>query len=262
MRKYMNILYGFFKASAIADLEYRLNIVMKVVTDIIWYLAQVSVFEVIFRNVDQVGGWNLHSARVFIAALFVVDSIWMLLFSENLDRLSDKVRRGELDLLLSKPVNSQFMMSFQRLSTPYLINILITIGYLNWAFFSLPEPPSGWRLLMLIVLVPCSLMITYGMRFFFSAAALIFARAENINYIWWQFYRLGMRPDALYPPWLRYIVLTVIPVGFLASVPARLILGSNEWGFIVAAIGLGAFMVWVSTRFWAFALKRYSSASS
>lgn len=260
--KYLKIFAAFFRASAISDLEYRLNIVMKVVTDYVWYAAQLSVFEVLFRNVNQVSGWTLDTTRVFMAMLFVVDSLWMLLFSENLDKLSERVRKGELDLLLAKPVNSQFMISIQRVSTAYVFNVTFTFGYLIWALANLPFEVSWYRLLYLIVLIPASLVLTYAIRFFFSATALIFARAENINYVWYNIYRLGMRPEVMYPPWLRYIVLTILPMGFLASVPTRVLLGFAEPWMIVIELMITSILLYMSTRFWAFALRSYSSASS
>ena len=235
---------------------------MKIITDFVWYAAQLSVFEVLFRNVGPIAGWTLDSTRLFMAVLFVVDSIWMFLLSENLDKLSDRVRKGELDLLLSKPVNSQFMMSFQRVSTPYLINITFTVGFLLWAFFNLSQPVEATKLVYLLVLIPCSLMITYGIRFFFSSTALIFARAENINYIWYQIYRMAMRPDGMYPPWLRYMILSVLPMAFVASVPTRVILGQGESYLVLVALFLGVLSVYISTRFWRFALRFYVSASS
>lgn len=260
--KYLRIFAAFFKASAISDLEYRLNVVMKVFTDLCWYAAQLSVFEVLFLNVNQVSGWTLEITRVFMAMLFLVDALWMLFFSENLDKLSERVRKGELDLLLAKPINSQFMLSFQRVSTAYVFNVAFTIGYLVWSLQSLPFEIAWYRLIYLAVLVPASLTLTYSLRFFFSATALIFARADNINYVWYNIYRLGMRPEVMYPSWLRYVVLTIVPMGFLASVPTRIVLGMAEPWMIGIEILIAGFVLYMSTRFWDFALRSYASASS
>jgi ABC-2 type transport system permease protein len=262
MKKYLAIFIGFFRASAIADLEYRANIAIKVFSDVLWYTAQLSVFEVLFRHIPSISGWTLESTRVFMGMLFVVDACWMLLFSENLDRLSDKVRRGDLDLLLAKPVNSQFMMSLQKMNTAYLGNIGLASAWLIYALSALPGGVPWDRLLVLVITVPSSLTIIYSMRFMFSTLAVIFTRAENITYVWYQFYRLGTRPDALYPPWLRYVILSFIPVGFLASVPSRLILQSPDVFLLAASIGLAVTFLFFSNRFWKFALRRYSSASS
>lgn len=260
--KHLSLLKTFFLTSAISDLEYRLNLTIKVLTDVIWYAAQLSVFEVLFRHTMSISGWTLESTRVFMGLLFVVDALWMLFFSENLDRLSEKVRKGELDLLLVKPVDSQFMMSFQKMNTAYLGNLAIAGAWLVWSLVHLPEAVAWTRMLLLTITIPCSLAITYSMRFLFSAQALIFTRADNINYVWYQLYRLGTRPDALYPSWLRYAILSFVPMAFVASVPARLILEKPDLGLLAASIGIAVLSVYGSTRFWRFALKFYSSASS
>ena len=260
--RYFGILAAFFKASAISDLEFRLNFAVKIVTDIIWYAVQLSIFEVLFKHTTNISGWTIESTRVFMGVLFIVDAIWMMLFWENLDRMSDKIRRGELDLLLVKPVNSQFMLSFQKMNPAYIGNVLLVLIWLTWSLHQLPGEFAWSRLLLLLVTIPCAVCITYGMRFFFSAMALIFTRAENINYIWYQIYRLATRPDTIYPPWLRYVILTILPMGFVASVPARLILGTPDLLLIAAALGLAAIFLFLSSRFWRYALRFYTSASS
>jgi ABC-2 type transport system permease protein len=100
------------------------------------------------------------------------------------------------------------------------------------------------------------------MRFMLSTLAVIFSRAENINYVWYQIYRLGTRPDALYPPWLRYLLLTIVPVGFLASVPSRLVLETPDPVLMGGAVLSAAIFLFISNRFWRYAIRQYSSASS
>ncbi len=252
----------FFRASAISDLEYRLNLSVKFITDVIWYIAQLSVFEVLFRHTSAISGWTIETTRVFMGVLFIVDAVWMLLFSENLDRLSDKVRKGDLDLLLVKPVNAQFMLSFQRMNTAYLANLFLAVSWMIWALSKLPISIEPIRVVMLLATIPCGLAVAYSLRFLFSASALIFTRAENINYLWYQLYRLATRPDSIYPPWLRFVLLSVIPVGFIASVPSNLLLGTSAPSFVALSYLISGTALYVSIRYWRFALKFYSSASS
>lgn len=262
MTKYLRILAALFKASAISDLEFRLNFAVKIITDIIWYITQLAVFEVLFHHTTNISGWTIESTRVFMGILFMVDAIWMLFFWENLDRMSDKIRKGDLDLLLVKPINSQFILSCQKMNPAYLGNVLLIVAWLSWAISQLQDPAIWSRLPLLLIAIPCGLMITYSLRFFFAATAVIFTRAENISYLWYQIYRLATRPDSIYPPWLRYTILTILPMGFVASVPARLILETPDWLLLTGCIFLGAICLYLSSLYWKFALKFYSSASS
>ncbi len=243
-------------------MEFRLNMVLKVMTDLIWYAGQISVFEVLFLHSNRYSDWDLPSVRVFLGILFFVDSIYMILFSENLDHLSMKVRKGDLDLLLVKPVNSQFMISFQKTNVSYILNCFFTLGYLAWAISNIPQPIYFSNVVWLFLLIPCGIAVCYSARFFFAALAVIFVNADNISYMWYQLYRIGTRPDSIYPSWMKYVILTILPVGFIASIPSRFVLGKQEtWMYWEVPLVTGL-LVYGSIRFWKFALTKYTSASS
>jgi len=262
MRRYLRIFIGLFKVSAIAELEYRLNFVVKIATDVIWYGAQIVLFEILFSHTKNISGWTIESTRVFMGILFMVDSLFMLFIENNLSQLSAKVRQGDLDLILVKPVSSQFMLSLQKMSPSYICNLLLVLGWLTWSLSLMPQPVPWERLLVLLISVPCAVAITYSLRLFFAATAIIFTHSENINYVWYQLYRLGMRPDSIYPRWLRYLVWTIIPVAFIGSIPARLVIETPNLGLILASIGVASLALFLSTRYWRFTLRFYSSASS
>jgi ABC-2 type transport system permease protein len=260
--KYPRIAWALLRASAMADLEYRANMFVKILTDVIWYAAMLSVFEVLFQHTSNISGWTLESTRVFMGLLFLTDGIWMILFSENLDRFSEKVRRGDLDMYLTKPVNAQFMLSIHKWMVAYFGNLLIVGAWLAWSLSQLPGGVPWQRLPLLLILIPCGVLIMYSLRFMFSASAIIFTRADALNYIWYQVYRLGTRPDALYPPVARIVLLTILPVGFVASVPARVVAQGQDHWLVGASLFGAVFGLWFSGRFWRFALSRYTSASS
>jgi ABC-2 type transport system permease protein len=261
LSKYLRLFRAFGKASFVADLEYRANFATRILTDIIWYVAQIVTFEALFRVTNRIGDWNLEQMRVFLGVLFVVDALYMIFFSENLDRMSEKVRKGEVDLLLAKPVDSQFMVSCQRINTAIAGNLILAVGWLSYSLWNLPD--FQWaRLLWLIILIPAGLISLYSIRFMFSSVALIFTKADNLQYLWYQLYRLGMRPDSIYLPWLKIMVLTILPVAVIASVPARALLDPPHFALFGWVIFWSGFMLWMSHRFWNYCLKFYSSASS
>lgn len=261
LKKYLSLYLALFRTSFIADLEYRVNFLTRIVTDIFWYLAQILTFEVLFYHTPKIGDWNLPQMRVFLGIVFIADALYMIIFSENLDNFSEKVRKGDLDLLLAKPLNSQFMLSLQKASTAAIGNLALGT---SWFIYSLLQLPNfEWpRLFWLLLLIPCGLVALYSVRFTIAASAVIFARSENLHFIWYQIYRLGMRPDSIYVPWFKWVILTVIPVGVVASVPARALLEPPQWGLFAWVVFLAGLLIYLSNKFWKFALKFYSSASS
>ncbi len=257
----LRLLWMFFKTSLIADMEYRLNFVSRIFMDIVWYAGQIITFEVLYKHMPLIGGWEIKHLRVFLGVLFFIDAINMFLFDENLNRISEMSRKGELDLLLTKPINSQFLVSFRKLHTSSLINLLLAIIWLFWALQDFGALPWSHYILGLIV-VPCSVAIFYAFRFCLTATSLLFTNAENLQFIWYSFYKLGTRPDVLYKPWLRYLLLTFIPVGVINSIPARLLMEKENiwlapWSAVIALV-----LIYTSHKYWQFCLKHYASASS
>lgn len=261
LKKYFVIFKAFVKASFIAELEFRLNFVMRIINDVFWYAAHIFTFEVLFLHTNRIGSWDIFQTRVFLGVLFIVDALYMILLQENLDRFSEKVRKGELDLLLTKPINSQFMISFQRISVSCLGNLIIASSWFAWSLSQIPD--FQWsRALWIFVLAPCGFTILYGIRFCVAATSLVFVKADNLQYVWYQLYKLGMRPDSIYRGWVKFAVLTILPVALIASVPARALLDPPEmWVYVWTLIAAPLF-VWLSNRYWKFCLSRYQSASS
>ncbi|MFN8945162.1 MAG: ABC transporter permease [Pseudobdellovibrionaceae bacterium] len=238
-----------------------MNFVIRVLNDIIWYIAQIITFEVIFRHTTMIGDWNVEQTRVFLGVLFVVDGLYMLFIHENIETLPEKVSRGDLDLLLLKPVNSQFIISCQRFVTPALANLAMGIGWLTWALMSVPD--CSWMgFIVFIWMIPSSLFVIYSMRFLFATTSVILTKSENIQYLWFSLYRLGTRPDTIFTnPW-RMVILTIIPMGVVASVPSRLLFNQVSWPIVLWSFCVGPLLLYTSSIFWKYCLTKYQSASS
>lgn len=262
MIRYFSIFRAFLKTSFVADLEFRANISVKVLTDVLWYIAQLSTFEVLFVHTNSLGGWQVEHMRVFMSMLFVVDALYMFFFAENLDQLSVKIVKGELDVLLTKPIDAQFMASFYRINTAYFINLLIVFTALGWALSQLPGGIPWARLPLLLMVIPSGLAVVYFSRLIFAASAMFFGGNSSIMMVWFQLYRLGTRPDAIYPRWMRFLVMSVLPMAFVASIPTRLLI--EEWSpwLAVSSLTVGLLMIWLSRKYWFFAMRHYASASS
>lgn len=261
MKKYLSLLVTFFKISLVADLEYRLNSLLHIFMNLLWFVVQIVGFEVIYLHTSDIGGWSIHQTRVMLAIVFTVDSLYTFFVEEGLSDFFRMVQRGDLDLLLTKPVNSQFMISFQKMKTPSLFNVFLMLGYLAWTLTQLPN--FTWtRGLLLLALIPNSFLILYSMRFIFISAVVMFAKAENLLYIWFNLYRLSFRPDGILFSWVRWTLLTIIPFSLVANVPARILFEKSSAGLTIYTFFMGFALLYLSHRFWIKSLKNYSSASS
>lgn len=261
IKKYFGLYQAFFKASLVADLEFRLNFVLLVCSEFIWYSTQLVLFEVLYRHTNIIGEWSIHQMRVFIFLVLFVDSIYMILWDSNFSAFTENVRKGTLDLLLVKPVNSMFMLSSQKISISHIPCLFITGAGFLWAIAQIPDF-NYWKLLWLIILVPAGLSVIFAGRFALNCSAILFTRADFLQYLWYSMFRLGLRPDAIYSGFLRFLLIFIIPFAMIASIPARILLEPINYGFLAWAVMLPILLITGVRKYWTYCLKQYSSASS
>lgn len=255
--KKMLILEGaLFKLSAIADLQVPFNLGLQFVNDILWYLLQIILFESIYLHVNNLGGWGLPEMRVFLGMLFFVDALQMILFSYNFDVFSEKIVHRDLDLLLLRPVSSQQLMTSQKLQCGFLLNAVFALSWLLWSLSLLPEGFPWTRSLLILIVVPAALSIFYSTRLIFCTVALLMTRAEHFHELYFTFFKIGQRPDQLYGPSIRYLILLVIPVGMIASFPTRVFVDPTD-SWALPALLAAAASLFAANRFWRWSVKRY-----
>ena len=260
--RYLTLWFSFFKMSWMADAEYRANFIIRIFGETGFYVAQLSVFEVLFTHANSISGWDVHGMRVFMGALFLVDCLYMIFLMESIENMPNLVKSGELDLYLAKPIDTQFMVSVRKVSTAYIVNLVLITIYLGWAIKGLPQAVSAWQVILFCVLLGMGSIAQYALRFMFNTLTVILQDAGNINYLWHQLFRLAMRPDPLYPFSLRVLIFTIFPVAFFASVPARVLVEGIDWRLLAGSFVLTSLTLYLSVKFWRMALRHYASASS
>ena len=265
IKRYLEIYLGFFKASLVADLEFRLNFVLLIFAEFVWYATQLILYEVIYRHTQVMAGWSIANMRVFMFLALFVDSIYMILWDSNFTKFHDEVRKGSLDLLLTKPINSMFMLSSQKMSISHIPCFFITGGGLLWALAQLPDF-SWWKLFGLLIMVPSGLSVIFCGRFALNATALLFTRADFLQYVWYSLFRLGLRPDGIYAHlangFLRYALIFILPFAMIASIPARFLMEPLSPYLFIWALVMPFIFITLLNKYWKYCLRNYTSASS
>jgi ABC-2 type transport system permease protein len=265
IHKYVEIYKGFFKASLVADLEFRFNFFLLMCAEFVWYASQLVIYQVLYRHTKLIGGWAQDQMLVFMFLALFVDSIYMILWDSNFSKFNEDVRKGQLDLLLTKPVNSMFMTSSQKISISHLPCFFITFSGLIWALNQLPD--FSWiKIFWLLIMIPSGLTVIFCGRFALNATALLFTRADFLQYVWYSLFRLGLRPDGIYSNLMsgvfRKILIFVLPFAMIASVPTRFLLEPFNPGLLVWALIMPAILIALTNKYWQYCLKNYTSASS
>jgi ABC-2 type transport system permease protein len=105
-------------------------------------------------------------------------------------------------------------------------------------------------------------VIVYSFFLILATLAFWLVRVENILTIFLSIYHAGRWPLSLYPGWLRYGLIFVIPVAFATTIPVEALTSRLSWQTLAGALVGAVVLFAVSRAFWKFGLKHYSGASA
>jgi ABC-2 type transport system permease protein len=102
----------------------------------------------------------------------------------------------------------------------------------------------------------------YVLWFMLGATSIWFVKVYNVTEVLRGLLEAGRFPIVGYPAAYRIFFTFIIPVAFLTTVPAQAMLGEGGQGWLWASGLLAAGLLFIANRFWRFALRFYTSASS
>lgn len=240
---------------------YRTNFLTAVVVDLVWIAVEFSLFSVIYANVPTLGGWTQSQVFFFLGVFFAADALFTTFFQTNFWRFSDLVNRGELDVLLTKPVHPLFLTLTRWINLTAIFNF-----FLGGAIILIYSKAAGFKggiyWLSLAAWVLIGLTMQLFVRFTFSVVVFWTERGFALARLYYQFFQFATKPDTIYPKMIRYAILTFLPFAFVGSVPARAVLfGLEPHEYVIVGTVLLAFFV-LNRTLWVRGLRRYQSASS
>jgi ABC-2 type transport system permease protein len=143
------------------------------------------------------------------------------------------VRGGLFDFYLLRPMSAFFMACFRHLNVAGFVNFTSGIVLSAWAISSGELPLTAWDVALWLVYLLVGFGILVCLLMGVCCMAFWVTQTSNLNWLFFELYRLGWRPENLYPPWIRRFLWVAFPAAFLISVPVQLALGklSGAWYF-------------------------------
>ncbi len=260
MTRYLRTLRRFWSASFSAEMEYRANFVVATVVSVLNLVGGVFTIWLFFTGRDDLGGWSMTQALLVMGIFTLLSGVSDALLVPNLSRIVHFVQQGTLDYVLLKPIDSQYYLSTRNLSPWGLPNILFGLGVISYCVVKLDLPPSAFGIAALAVAL--AMAVVYSLWFMLASITIWFVKVYNVTHVLQSFMEAGKYPMSAFPHAYRVVLTFVIPVAFMTTVPAQLILGKagGDWFAIAAMLAVGLFIV--SRLWWRFALRFYTSASS
>jgi len=264
----------FVRNALIREMTFRGNFLITVMTRALWFCSQILLFKIIFHNVQHITpGWNEYQYFAFMATGMLINALVEALFMPNMANFSELIRTGNLDFALLKPIDTQFLISFEKMDLAMLNQILLSVGLLIYAISNLPTgtevrvTAGSVALYMLFVVV--GVTILYSLMISLASTAIWFGRNQGLYDFWFYITSFSRYPMEIYQGRLglplRHVLTFAIPILIAINVPARLMakpLDTSQWRLAVFTIVATMACLVFSRRIFLGSLKGYRSASS
>jgi ABC-2 type transport system permease protein len=260
-RRLLRILLVQVRNNLVREALYRANFIALILVDLAWFFLEYALFYVIYENTPTLAGWTREQVYFFLGVFFASDALFTTFFQRNFWSFSDLVNRGDLDFFLTRPVSPLFLILTRWYNVTGGFNVVLGVA-LTMRFAEPAGFPGGWAWLWLPFWLLFGLLSAVLLRFAFSVSVFWLERSWAISRLYYQFFAFATKPDAIYPPWIRYAILTALPFAFIGSVPARALLGGLQPGEGLGLVAVLLTFFLLDRALWRAGLRRYQSASS
>ena len=274
-RAYRRVWLTFVRNALIREMTFRMNFIITVLTRALWFCSQVLLFKIIFSNVAQITeGWNEYQYFAFMATGMLINALIESLFMPNTANFSELIRTGNLDFALLKPIDTQFLISFEKMDLAMLNQVLLSVGLLVYALSNLPVgvEVSLVGVALYVLFVVAGVTIFYSLMISLASTAIWFGRNQSLYDFWFYITVFARYPRSIYQTepasvagsLILFTFTFVVPILVVVTVPARVLLGTLEHQAWLAGVALAAavFGLLVSRVIFTRSLRSYRSASS
>jgi ABC-2 type transport system permease protein len=265
IQQHIRIVQMFWSSAIASEMEYRLNFAIAALSSLGYQIGSLFTLSLFYQTGYQFAGWSQDEAMVVLGIFTLLQGVSGTFLVPNLNRIVRHVEQGTLDFVLLKPVSSQFWLSTHRLSLWGIPDLLFGTAIVIYAAQRVAQNSSNllpWGYLQSLFPIGFSIMILYSIWFMLGATSIWFTKIYNVTEVLRGLMEAGRYPMAAYPAGFRVFFSFVVPVAFLTSVPAEALLEKGDHRWVWASGLLAISLLWISNRFWRFALRFYTSASS
>ncbi|MEZ6045476.1 MAG: ABC-2 family transporter protein [Planctomycetaceae bacterium] len=133
---YLRVFTMFLRNALIRDMTFRSNFIVEIITRAFWFTAQLVLFELIYQSVNRINDWSRYEYFAFMATGMLINAIVETFFMPNCANFSELIRKGDLDFVLLKPIDTQFLISFEKLNLAMLNQVLLAICLLVYSLWA------------------------------------------------------------------------------------------------------------------------------
>lgn len=240
---------------------YRGNFWGYVVTSFAWGGFHIAQALLITSRSSHFYSWTRGDMLLLIGTFSIVRGMVSVLFTQNIDKLIDMIATGGLDVILLKPIKSQFYASTIVINFTAVIRCVLGVWLLFYTVHTYHPPVTVGIALGYFIFCITGIVLGYSVYFIAATILLWNPMLTNMKSMMNYLSGMGRYPSETYQNWGKVPFVLLYPFIIYTIPGSRLLAGklitSEAVSFFLVTIFLAIFSVY----FWKYSLRRYTSAN-
>jgi ABC-2 type transport system permease protein len=258
----LRVAWLYLKVGVMNELQYRVNFFVQLLQSLIQVATGLVVLALVYSHTTTLNGWTESELLTLLGVQILLGGLIHTFIQPNMERLMEDVQHGTLDYALTKPEDSQVLVSVRNVRIWQLVEVVSGIVLLGVGISRLQTGVGVLDALAFLVAIVLGAVMVYSFWLVVTTGAFWVVRMEHVLELFEGIYQTGRWPVGVYPGWMRYGVTFLVPVAFAVTVPAQALTSRLHGGTLALAAGFAVVLFAFTRWFWRRGLRRYSGASA
>jgi ABC-2 type transport system permease protein len=261
MKKYLRIYLVLIRLNFAALIAYRAHFINSLIGTLGWSIVSVATMLLLTSKTKTVAGWSQNELLAATGMYSIIIGAFGTLFTRNFERFSRIIHLGQLDGILTKPADSQFLLSCTIVNFASLARIVLGILYTAYILTKMNATVTPSSLALFILFAFCGLILLYAIWFLALTITVWFTNLSNIIDFLYNFNNLSRYPPEVIQQTKNLFLLVLLPLTLIATVPVKALIAKATLTNELLLLCFATLLFFLARKFWHFALRHYTSAS-
>lgn len=258
----LKLTWTYLRLNALNELQYRANLIFQLFTSLLSLLNGIAGLALVFYHTESLRGWGPMELLVVVGVYTLIGGLIRAFIAPNMYRVMEGVREGTLDFTLTKPIDSQLLVSVTEFQLWKLVDVLLGCLVIGFAVIQLGGEIGLPQAALFCVLLLFGGLIVYSLWLVVATTSFWVVRMWSLFGLFDSMYQAGRWPVGIYPVWLRMLLTFLVPVAFAVTAPAEALTARLSAATLALALFVTVLALIGSRLFWRFGLRSYSGASA
>jgi len=246
--------------------DFRADFIASILDGALWQTSVIVFASVLLVRFPSVGDWSSPSV-LLLASMRMTSHGLVTLFFGRILYISSIVQEGQIDGYLTRPMSVYRQIQYARFSANAFGDLLVALSLLIAAIAWFDQPWTPVRVLLLVGGIVGGAFLEAAITNVFAGLTLIRPYAASWSFRFQDILAaVGNYPLNILPIGVQLALTYLVPIAFIAYLPAAAITGQTATTAVPAVLAYAAPLVGVagyalSRWIWARCLDRYEGAN-